>query len=115
MPNFTAALEVLGTPYHVTVCFAECKKAGKARTSQEFGELEVMAVEYWPIPDVTVALVDSALCDERAEYWHNLGYYYALGYRPHFTLGKGDLRDTLTAKIMVGKLFRVGNEYCRVY
>ena len=113
MANFTAALNVLGTDYHVTLCFSDCVKASKARTSADKGLLKVVAIEYWAHCDLTVALVESYFCDERAKYWAEKGYAYALGYKPHFTLGKGDCSSIY--ECMVGKEYEVGEEYVRVF
>ena len=113
MANFTAALEVLDTDYHVTLCFSECVKASKVRTSIETGELVVHAVEYWEHCDLTVAIITSAFCDTRAKYWQDNGYGYTLGYKPHFTIGRGDC--TSIYKCMVGRVFAIGNEYVRVF
>lgn len=113
MPNFTAALEVFDTPYHITVCFAACKKGKKVTTSTDWGTCVVTAVEYWAHCDLTVALVTSEFCDIRAKYWEDNGYWYTLGYLPHFTLGKGDLREQYSD--LVDNVYTVGNEYCRVY
>lgn len=111
--KFTAALNVIDTDYHITLCFADCVKASKVSTSPQTGDATVIDVVYWDHCDLTVALVRSDFCNERAEYWAENGYGYTLGYKPHFTLGKGDC--TSIYKCMVGKTYQVGGEYCRVF
>lgn len=111
--KFTAALNVIDTDYHITLCFDDCAKAGKVSTSAQTGEATVVDVVYWEHCDLTVALVRSDFCDERAEYWAKNGYGYDLGYKPHFTIGKGDC--TGAYRSIVGNTYRVGEEYCRVF
>lgn len=110
---FTAAMTVLGTDWHVTLCFGRCAKAGKVSTTQAQGELFVTDVCYWSHVNLTVALVASPLCDERHAYWRSHGYSSDLPYRPHMTLGAGDL--TAQYQHLKGARYPVGQEYCRTY
>lgn len=115
MAKITIALEVIGTPYHVTLAFFRTRgKLAKVRTSDATGEAAVLAVEYWPGPNVTVALVQSLLIDERVAYWWGNGYLYEeYECRPHFTIGRGDLRGT--TDVAPGQVYQLGGEYWRVY
>lgn len=113
MANFTAALNILGTDWHVTLCYGPCVKAGKARVTYNTGQMQFHAVEYWESCDLTVGIVSSPFCDERAKYWADLGYTYPLGYKPHATLGKGDLRGKFS--YIVGQVYTLGEEYIRVH
>jgi len=111
----TVALQVLCTDYHVTLCFFRTAgKLAKVSTSDAVGLATVTAVEYWPGPDVTVALVDSDLVRDRCRYWWPLGYkYQGHAYRAHFTIGRGDLRAS--TPVAPGQVYPVGAEYFRIY
>ncbi len=113
MANFTAALNVIGTGFHVTLCFSECKKSSKVRTSTETGKIKVVSIEYWEHCDLTVAIVESEFCDKRADYWAENGYGYDLGYKPHFTITKGNQVEAV--KTLIGAEFDVGDEYVRIF
>lgn len=116
MAKITVALEVFDTPYHVTLAFFKTRgdKLPKVRTSLETGSAEVLAVEYWPGSNVTVALVDSRLVDDRVAYWWVNGYpYEGYSYRAHFTIGKGDLRSETA--VAPGQVYQLGGEYWRVF
>lgn len=113
MVNFTAALQVLNTDWHVTLCFAPCVRGKKVETSFHFGGATVLNVVYWEHCDLTVALVKCYLAEDRAKYWAQRGYGYTLGFVPHFTLGKGNVVNK--HQYLIGKTFTLGHEYCRVY
>ena len=113
MSNFTAALEVIGTPYHVTLCFCPTVKAGKFRTTNCTDKAKILSVQYWERVNLTVMVLESDLINARHEYYKKLGYTYAYEFIPHATIGSGDLVSENTS--IIGSTLEVGNEYARIY
>lgn len=114
MANFTSALKVIGTDYHVTLSFFEINgKLPKISTMEGDGYGEVIGVEYWHKPDITVALIESNIVNERHRYYNDNGYTYMYEFKPHFTLEQGDVSDAYDH--LIGKKIAIGEEYFRIY
>jgi len=111
--KITAALEVLGTEWHVTLCFCDAEKLGKFRTSSKEKAGIVVGVEYWERVDLTVLIIRSSFANERHGYYKSLGYTYAYDFIPHATVGKGDLVNQYLSYI--GRKIVLGNEYARTF
>lgn len=113
MTMFTIALNVLNTDYHLSLIFMEPIRTKKAQTSPLTGSGTIFDVVYWEHCDLTVALVNSDFVQQRFQYWQSLGYSYNLQFKPHFTIGKGDL--TQEYKHLIHKEISLGEEYFRLY
>jgi hypothetical protein len=114
MSKFTAALNVIGTDYHVTLAFCDAKRGGKVHTSAAIADGLITDVVYWQGSNVTVALIDSELVRRRHQYYTDNGYPYE-GYHhvPHATLSRGNtVADHLD---LVGSIVTLGEEYIRIW
>lgn len=111
--KITTALEILGTDWHVTLCFCDAKKLGKFRTSNKAKAGVVTGVEYWEMVDLTVLVIKSSFANERHDYYKFLGYTYDYEFIPHATVGKGDLVKEYSRYI--GREIVLGNEYARTF
>lgn len=114
MAKFTAALNVLGTDYHVTLAFCEARKGGKIATSTAIADGVITDVVYWSGSNVTVALIDSELIRRRHQYYTDNGYPYE-GYHhiPHATLSRFD--DVVNFQHLKGTTVTLGDEYVRIW
>jgi len=112
--KFTAALNVIGTPWHVTLVFCDAKHAGKVSTTAELDSGVITDVVYWPESNVTVALIDSVLIKTRHQYYVDKGYSYdGYDYKPHATLSRGN--TTILNSGLIGCTVILGEEYVRTW
>lgn len=116
MSNFTSALRVLGTEWHITLCFCKAKRLGKFQTSNEKDKVKVSHVVYWINSDVTVLIFEDkpdSIIDRRHKYYGELGYGYDYPFVPHATVGKGNQVESF--KHLIGETFEIGDEYARTF
>lgn len=117
MGNFTAALEVANTDWHITLCFCKAEKLGRFRTGHEAtASCKVIDVKHWKDHDITVLIFDNppgGLIDRRHNYYKKLGYGYDHEFIPHATVAKDNQVDKF--KHYIGKSLMVGGEYARTF
>lgn len=97
---------------HITTMFAPLVATGRmfAGSSRYFGK--VIAVEYWPRCNKTVAIVECHGAVARFDYWKSQGFVYDYEYRPHITLG--DMDNVEFYKALVGIGFETTPEYLKI-
>lgn len=101
---------------HITTMFSGLVPTGRMETTPtsvvtSFGS--VVAVEYWPGPNKTVALVDCPCAITAHNNWKSHGFKYDYEYRPHITICDGD--ETERYQSIVRTKFTVGSEYIRLF
>ena len=111
--NFTAALE-LTNGLHITLCFCPATgKKGKIETWSGESTAKVVGVEYWEVPDITVLIMNCDLALERHDYYKSNGYEYDLEFKPHSTVGRGNVVKEFEG--MIGAKTVVCGEYIRLF
>jgi hypothetical protein len=115
MSKFTSALSIKEyLDLHVTLCFCTPVKSKKIMTSNEEKKGLIVDVQYWSEINITVAIIESDFVVERHQYYKDNGYdYEGFDFKPHATLGKGDLRKENIE--LVGKKITLCDEYIRIY
>lgn len=117
--HFTSALRVLDAgelsidDLHITTCFAKLGRTKKCCTTSERGVAKVLKIEHWTNCDLTVAIVECELAEQRNKYFRENGFQTDENYIAHITLAKHDEREKFAH--LLDREFSVGDEYIRLY